>query len=52
MWDVQDMRCIGCGIWDVLDVGYSEYLTFGVWNVKNHGCLGCEMWDVQDLGCL
>ena len=57
MWDVGDMKCLGCGMfgmWDVQDVGYSGYGMFGMWDVWAVGCLGWGMfgmWDIQDVGC-
>ena len=31
MWDVEDVRCFGCGM-------------FGVWDVGDVGSLGCGMF--------
>ena len=36
MWDVGDVGCSGCGM-------------FEMWDARDVGCSGCEMWDV---GCL
>ena len=41
--DVWEVGCLGCGMWDVGDVGFG-----------NVGCWGCGMfgmWDVRDVGC-
>ena len=57
MWDVRDVGCSGCGMfemWDVGDVGCSGCGMFGMWDVRDVGCWGCGMfgmWDVRDVGC-
>ena len=57
MWDVQDVLCSRCGMfemWDVRNVGCSGYEMFGMWDVQDVGCSGCGMcgmWDVRDVGC-
>ena len=42
MWDVEDVRCWGCGM-------------FRIWDVWNMGCSRCEIlwtWDVEwDVEC-
>ena len=52
MYDVQDVGCLGCGMfemWDVQDVGCSGCRMFRMWDVWNSGC---GMWDVcLDVGC-
>ena len=51
MWDVQDVGCAGCGMfemWDVLDVGCSGCGMFGMWDVWDLGCgMFARMWDVD-----
>ena len=57
MWDVGDMKCLGCwmfGVWDVPDVGCSGYGMLGMCDVRDVGCSGCGMfgmWDNWDVGC-
>ena len=54
MWDVEDLKCWGCGMfgmWDVLDVGCWGCKMLGMWNVRNLGCLGCGMFGMWDVGC-
>ena len=36
MWDVQDVGCLGCGM-------------FGMWDVRDVGCLGCWMFGMWDV---
>ena len=49
MWDVRDVGCARCGMWDVQDVRCSGCGMFEMYDVRDVGCLGCGMWDV---GCL
>ena len=49
MWNVQDVGCLGCGIFSIWDVRYVECSgcgMFGMWDVQDVGSSGCEMWDV------
>ena len=44
---MQDVRCSGCrmsGMWDVGDVGYAGCGMLGMWDVWD---VGCGMWDVD-----
>ena len=61
-WHIGDVRCWGCGMlgmwdvgmWDVGDVGCWGCGMFGRWDVRDVGCSGGEMfgmWDVRDVGC-
>ena len=43
VWDVRDVGCSGCEMWNVRDVG--------CWDVGCSGCGMFEMWDVWDVGC-
>ena len=58
MWDDLDvLRCLGCGMWGIWDVGCSESTMLEVWDVKDVELSGCGMfgmWDVDKgylLGC-
>ena len=49
MSDVQDLRCLGCGIFGMWSVGMQD---FG--DVEGSVCIMFKMWDVQDMrfsGC-
>ena len=50
MWDIRDMGCLGCGIfemWDVWDIGCLWCVMFGMWDVRNVGCVILDdCWDV------
>ena len=54
MWDLQDVRFSGCGmflmrdVWDVdvRNLGSSGCEMFGMWDSRDVECSGCGMWDV------
>ena len=59
-WHIGDVRCWGCGMlgmwdvgmWDVGDVGCSGGGMFGMWDVREVRCSGCGMFGMWDVGCL
>ena len=60
MWDIWDVRCSGCGMLGMRNVGDAKCWgcgSLGMWYVGDVGCLGCGMWDVgcgmfcRDVGC-
>ena len=49
MWDVQDMRCSGCGMFemqDVLDVTFLECKMLWVRDVLDARSSGCGMFKI------
>ena len=41
MLDVQDVECLGCGIWNIYNKGIGK--------IRGVGCLGCGLLETQDV---
>ena len=46
VWDVQDERCLRCGMFECGIFGMYDF-----WNMEFLGCGMFRIWDVYDVGC-